>query len=182
MTPSPASKPLHWLLAALPLLLLGGMTVIFAAKSLHRDPQVQTHALVGKPVPAITLTPLDGGAPVSAAAAAQAGGKPYIVNFFASWCAPCILENPVLLDLEAKGVRIVGVNYKDTPQAAHDFLTKHGDPFVTVLADPDARAGIEFGVSAVPESFLVGSNGVVLAKASLPMAEADAQRLMALAR
>jgi len=172
------SSLLHWGLAVLPLVLLGGMTFIFASKSLHRDPQVQTHALVGKPVPAIAMASLDGGAPASAAAAAGTSG-PYVVNFFASWCAPCATEQPVLMELKAKGVRIVGVNYKDTPEAARAFLARYGDPFAARLSDPDGRAGIEYGVSAVPESFLVGSNGLVLAKASLPMAKADAERLMA---
>ncbi len=172
------NKILPWVLAVLPLLALGIMTVIFAGKSLHRDPQVQTHALVGKPVPVIALPSLEGAAPVSATAASSASG-PYLVNFFASWCAPCATEQPVLLQLKAQGVRIVGVNYKDKPEAAQAFLAKYGDPFVARLQDPDGRAGIEFGVSAVPESFLVGANGKVLAKASLPLTAKDAARLMA---
>jgi cytochrome c biogenesis protein CcmG/thiol:disulfide interchange protein DsbE len=175
------TKLLQWALAAAPLILLGILTIVFASKSLHRNPQVATQALVGKPVPAVTLASLDGG-PGASVAAVQGGSGPYLVNFYASWCAPCILENPTLLDLKAKGVRIVGVNYKDTPQAGRAFLTKYGDPFVAHLSDQDGRAGIEFGVSGVPETFLIGSSGVVLAKASLPLNAADAARMMALAK
>lgn len=174
-------KILQWALAGLPLILLGILTLVFASKSLHRNPQVATHALVGKPVPTVTLASLDGG-PRANVATVQGGSGPYLINFYASWCAPCILENPTLLELKAQGVRIVGVNYKDTPQAGRGFLTKYGDPFVAHLSDQDGRAGIEFGVSGVPETFLVGSNGVVLAKASLPLNKADAGRLMALAK
>ena len=173
------TKVMQWGLAALPLILLGIMTAIFYGKSLHRDPQVQTHALVGKPAPTVAMASLEGAAPMDAATAAGAGaGGPYVVNFFASWCGPCATEQPTLLELKARGVRIVGVNYKDKPEDARAFLAKFGDPFVARLTDPDGRAGIEFGVSAVPESFLVGANGIVLAKASLPLTPSDAKRLM----
>jgi cytochrome c biogenesis protein CcmG, thiol:disulfide interchange protein DsbE len=171
----------RWLLAALPLIILGIMTLVFAGKSLNRDTQVQTAALVGQPAPTIRMAPLEGGPPVSASEAKGASG-PYLVNFFASWCAPCIVEHPVLTGLQAKGVPIVGVNYKDQPQAARAFLAKHGDPFVARLTDPDARVGIEYGVSGVPETFLISSSGEVLAKFSGPLTEAEAQKLWARAR
>lgn len=171
----------RWLLAALPLIFLGILTLVFAGDSLTRNTQVQTAALVGKPAPTVLMTPLEGGPPVSAAEA-KGGDGPYLVNFFASWCAPCIVEHPVLTGLQAKGVRIVGVNYKDKPAAANAFLTRHGDPFVARLTDPDARVGIEYGVSGVPETFLISSDGVILDKFSGPLTEEDADKLWARAR
>lgn len=168
----------RWLLAALPLILLGIMTAVFAGKSLNRETQVATAALVGKPAPAVLMIPLDGGPPLSAATASGTTG-PYMVNFFASWCAPCIIEHPVLTGLQAKGVPIVGVNYKDKPDAARAFLAKHGDPFVAHLTDPDARASIEYGVSGVPETFVVNARGQIVAKHSGPLDEATAAALWA---
>ena len=169
------------LFAAAPFVIFAALLLVFGFKSLHRNPEVQTHALVGKPVPHLAMAPLGGGAALDTTAASGSAG-PYLVNFFASWCGPCIEEEPTLLALQAQGVKIVGVNYKDTAKAGQDFLTKYGDPYAARLTDPDGRVGIEFGVSAVPESFLVGSNGVVLAKVSAPMSEVDAKALWSRAK
>jgi len=169
------------LIATAPIVIFVALVLVFGLKSLHRNPEVQTHALVGKPVPRLAMAPLGGGTPLDTAEASGTTG-PYIVNFFASWCGPCIEEEPALLALRAQGVRIVGVNYKDAVTAGQAFLDKYGDPYVAHLTDPDGRIGIEFGVTAVPESFLVGSNGVVLAKVSAPMSEPEAQALWAKAK
>jgi cytochrome c biogenesis protein CcmG/thiol:disulfide interchange protein DsbE len=170
------SKGLNWLLAALPLILLGVMTLVFAGKSLHRDPHITPNTLVGKLEPAVAIAPFDGGAALTPRQAAGTSG-PYVVNFFGSWCGPCIEESPMLMDLKAKGVPMVGVAYQDTPAAARVFLDRHGDPFVAHLNDPDARAAIEFGVSGVPETFLVGADGKIISKISLPLTQSTAQAL-----
>ena len=91
------------------------------------------------------------------------------------------------MGLKGQGVRIVGVDYKDvaplgSPQDAKAFLARLGDPYTERLTDPDGRAGIEFGITGVPETFVVAPDGKVLAKHTGPMTEADAERLAKLVR
>src|SRR5690606_15601368 len=126
------------------------------------------------------LPTLAEGTPVRIREAAAEG--PVIVNFFASWCAPCEIEHPVLMGLKGRGVRVVGIAYKDKPPQSQAFLTRLGDPFEVVVVDRDGRAGVEFGVTGVPETFVVGRDGVVLAKHTGPLSEADAARLANQAR
>ncbi len=166
----------RWLYV-LPLVVLGALAILFAFYGLRHDPEVQPKALVGKPVPDLVLPALDGGEPVRLREAAAGG--PVLVNFFASWCAPCEVEAPQLNALQAKGVRIVGVAYKDEPQKTQAFLSRVGDPYVQRLVDRDGRAGIEFGVTGVPETFLIGRDGVILDKHTGPVSAADAERLAA---
>lgn len=166
------------LAALLPLVALLLLAAVFAAKSLWRDTQVETHAMVGKRLPAVMLTGLDGGAP----GPVKAGGGPYLVNFFASWCPPCIVEHPQLMALKAEGVPIVGVAYKDDPSRTRAFIAEHGDPFATILVDRDGRAGMEFGVTGPPETYLVSSDGVILAKHIGELDETAARTLLSQAR
>jgi len=161
------------------LLLLG---VLFAGFGLRHDPHIYPAALVSKPLPAVSLPGLAGEPAQALPAAAQPARGPVLVNVFASWCAPCAEENPALLAMRAQGVRLVGVAYKDDPAATRAFLARVGDPFERVLVDRDGRAGVELGVSGVPETFLVGRNGVILAKHAGPLSPADAEALLEAAR
>jgi cytochrome c biogenesis protein CcmG/thiol:disulfide interchange protein DsbE len=167
----------RWLVA-IPLAVLAGLTLLFVGYALKHDPHVEPAALVGKPAPRIALAPLSGGAPV---AVGRARPGAYLVNFFASWCLPCRQEHPVLLALKTQGVPVVGIAYRDTPDAAAVLLKTLNDPYVQVLSDPDGRAGVEYGISGVPETFVVGADGKVLAKHTGPLtpdaAEALAERL-----
>jgi cytochrome c biogenesis protein CcmG/thiol:disulfide interchange protein DsbE len=167
------------LLAFLPLAALALLAVLFVGYSLNRNPQVQPQAMVGKPAPAVVLPSLDTG---QATPLAQAAPGPVLVNFYASWCAPCEIEHPVLMKLKAEGAPIVGVAYKDAPENSRAFLTRLGDPFRARLVDRDGRAGLEFGVTGVPETYLVGSDGTILAKHSGPLTLEDARALLAKAR
>jgi cytochrome c biogenesis protein CcmG/thiol:disulfide interchange protein DsbE len=164
----------RWL-ALLPLVALIALGGLFYFYALKRDPQVQPQALVGKPMPDLALPDLDTGQPVRLRALVAEG--PLLVNFFASWCAPCEVEHPVLMSARGRGVRIVGVAYKDAPPNSQAFLVRLGDPFAVTLADRDGRAGVEFGVTGVPETYAVSAEGVVLAKHTGPLAEADVARL-----
>ncbi len=86
-----------------------------------------------------------------------------VVNLWASWCAPCRVEHPQLMALtEVPGLRMVGVNYKDRAGAGRRFLAELGDPFDTVVADPDGQAAVAFGITGVPETFVVNSDGRVV--------------------
>jgi len=167
------------LLAFLPLAALVLLAVLFVGYSLKRNPQVQPQAMVGKPMPALTLPTLDAGRPVALTQAAQG---PVLVNFFASWCAPCEIEHPVLMKLKAEGAPIVGVAYKDAPENSRAFLTRLGDPFRERLVDRDGRPGLEVGVTGVPETYLIGSDGTILAKHSGPLTIEDGRALLAKAR
>ena len=169
----------RWL-ALLPLVALVAMGLMFGLYSLNRNPQVQPDAMVGKPVPALTLPTLTEGTPTPVRAAL--GGEVALVNFFASWCAPCEVEHPTLMALKGRGVKIVGIAYKDAPPQTQAFLTRLGDPFAARLVDRDGAAGIEFGVTGVPETYLVGGDGVILAKHTGPLTLEDAEALLAKAK
>jgi cytochrome c biogenesis protein CcmG/thiol:disulfide interchange protein DsbE len=157
-----------------PLIVLVLLAIVFAGYSLHRDPQVRPKALVGHPVPAVTLVPLAGGAPVP-----LAGLKgPVLVNFYASWCVPCRVEAPVLMGLKTEGVTVIGVAYKDDPDNSRAFLAEMGAPYAQTLVDRDGRAGLEFGVTGVPETFLVGPDGIILDKISEPLTAESADALL----
>ena len=169
----------RWL-AFLPLVAILALGALFSLYALHRNPQVQPQALVGKTMPDLTLPSLEDGAPVRLRDAAAQG--PMLVNFFASWCAPCEVEQPVLMQLKARKVRMIGIAYKDAPPKTQGFLSRLGDPFSQRLVDRDGRAGIEFGVTGVPETYLIGRDGQVLAKHTGPLSPEDAARLADQAR
>jgi cytochrome c biogenesis protein CcmG/thiol:disulfide interchange protein DsbE len=163
----------RWVVA-IPLVVLVALTALFAGYALKHDPHVAPAALVDKPAPILTLQPLDGGA---ALPVGRARPGAYLVNFFASWCAPCRQEHPVLMAMKAQGIPVVGVAYKDRPDAIRALLAGGADPYAQVLSDPDGRAGVEWGVSGVPETFLVGRNGRIVAKHTGPLTPADAEAL-----
>jgi len=150
------------LITTLPLIVLVVLGLLFAGWSLKRRPQYSPDAMVGQTMPALTLPSLVSGEPIPLKDLAQ--GAPTLVNFFASWCGPCIIEHPFLEDLQKRGVRIIGVAYKDDPAASMAFLARMGDPYTAVIVDREGKAGIEFGVTGPPETFLIGKDGQILAK------------------
>ena len=150
----------RWL-ALLPLVVLVGLGLLFAGYALHHDPHVNPAALVGKTAPDLALAPLAGG---PARPFRSTGGGVVLINFFQSTCAPCVEESPALMALKAQGVRIFGVAWKDPPEGSKAFLERYGDPFANVFMDPSGRAGVEYGITGVPETFLVAADGKVLAK------------------
>lgn len=164
---------MRWL-ALIPVVVIAALGLLFAGYALRHDPKVAPAALVGHPVPAMALVPLDGGAPVDLR---RAGQQPVLINFFASWCAPCVVEHPDLMALKQQGVAIIGVAYKDPPDKTRGFLIQHGDPYGLTLMDPDGRAGIEYGTSGVPETFAV-VRGRVVAKQTGPLTPEAADRLI----
>lgn len=142
----------------LPLLCFAAVATWFAF-GLGRDPSRIPSALVGKPAPAIALPPLEG---VQRPAFALQPGRVAIVNFFASWCAPCKVEHPTLMRLAAEGrIAVHGISYKDAAADSARFLAQLGNPFETIGWDRDGRAAMEWGVYGVPETFVVGRDGTI---------------------
>jgi cytochrome c biogenesis protein CcmG, thiol:disulfide interchange protein DsbE len=90
-----------------------------------------------------------------------ASGKPHLVNFFASWCVPCIGEAKILEDLKGRGVPIYGIAVRDRPGDLADFLEHNGDPYQLITSDPQSDVQIEFGSSGVPETFIVDGKGII---------------------
>ena len=166
----------RWLALA-PLAILAALALLFSLYALKHDPKVQPRALVGKPLPDITLPNLDDGRPVALRSLAT-GGKPVLVNVYASWCGPCELEAPELMALKRQGAVLIGVAYKDAPANTQAFLARVGDPYAYRLVDRDGLAGIELGVTGVPETYLVDGKGVILSKYPAPLSNADVQSLL----
>ena len=116
--------------------------------------------MVGKAVPSfpkVAATP----SKVAFASSDLATGQPHLVNFFASWCVPCIGEVKVLEGLKTRGVSIYGIAVRDRPGDLADFLERNGDPYELVTSDPQSDVQIEFGSSGVPESFIVDGKGII---------------------
>ncbi|WP_426956145.1 DsbE family thiol:disulfide interchange protein [Muricoccus radiodurans] len=126
------------------------------------NPRGVPSALVGRAAPRVEMGAVEGvPLPVIAPEQLAAPGRPVLVNFWASWCVPCVLEHPQLMALSRRGVPVLGINYKDKPEDAARFLTRHGTPFAALAADASGRAGIEWGVYGVPETYLLDAGGIV---------------------
>ncbi|HYP83105.1 DsbE family thiol:disulfide interchange protein [Variovorax sp.] len=152
-----------------PLLLFVGLGVALLA-GLQRDPRELPSALLGKPLPVLELPALDDGAAPFASAGMR--GRPWLLNVWASWCTPCQLEHPLLVRLARdQGAPLVGLNYKDSPEAARAWLRRLGNPFVANAADADGRAGIDLGVYGVPETFVIDRAGRVRLRHAGPLTE-----------
>jgi cytochrome c biogenesis protein CcmG/thiol:disulfide interchange protein DsbE len=157
-------------LALLPIVLFVAIAVMFAFSLSSGDPSRLPSALIGKPAPEVALPPLaglrEGGKAVPGFATADLrDGQPTVVNFFASWCVPCIQEHPMLLELRARtGVRIFGVNYKDPEPGGRRFLGRYGNPYAAVGVDDSGRAALEWGVYGMPETFVVDGTGLIALK------------------
>lgn len=139
--------------AAFVIVLLGFMA------GLKRDPAILPSMLIGKPLPAFALAPLRPATP--GLASSDVAGEPMLLNVFASWCGPCQAEHPVLMRLQREGVPIVGLDWKEAAADGARWLDRNGDPYQRAGNDPTGRAGIDLGVSGVPETFVVDRRGRV---------------------
>jgi cytochrome c biogenesis protein CcmG, thiol:disulfide interchange protein DsbE len=164
---APARKRL---IAVLPVLLFGALALMFFFALRTGDPSKLPSTLIGKPAPWLELAALEGlndsGVSVPGITPADlTRGTPVIVNFWASWCAPCVGEHPLLIILKEKtGIPLIGVNYKDQAAGARRFLGRYGNPFNAVGVDPNGRAAIEWGVYGMPETFIIDAQGRIAYK------------------
>lgn len=128
-----------------------------------KDPHVLPSALLHKPFPEFRSPLLDD--PRRTVARGDLLGKPVLVNVWATWCPTCRAEHGELLKIhETTGLKIVGVNYKDDPVKARQWLKAYGDPYDMVIQDPDGSLGVELGVYGAPESFLLNAEGTIVYK------------------
>jgi cytochrome c biogenesis protein CcmG/thiol:disulfide interchange protein DsbE len=164
----------------LPLLVFCALVLWFGlALRPGRDPQILPSALIDQPAPAFDLATLGGG---SNLALSGLKGQVVLVNFFASWCAPCRIEHPILMRLTAQEhVALYGIDYKDRPEDARRILAQLGDPYRAIGLDPEGITGINFGVYGVPETYVIDKTGQIRKRFVGPLtADALQQELLPL--
>ena len=169
MSEASETPPRRWL-AYLPLVAFLALAGLFLVRLYSGDPQRLPSPLIGKPVPAFALPPLEGSGLAGLSDADLRQGKVTLVNVFASWCGPCRDEHPVLVELTKRpelaqaGVRLAGLAYKDEPGNSMKFLREMGNPYALIGVDRSGRVGIDWGVYGVPETFVVRGDGTIAYK------------------
>ena len=159
--------------------LVFGLIAAYLLAGLGIDPKAVPSAMIDKPVPQFDLPPLGEVAP--GLATADLEGEVTLVNVFASWCAPCRAEHPLLLRLaQEKGIPIVGINQKDKPADATGYLSRYGNPYRRIGVDANGRASIEWGVYGVPETFVVDRNGRIRRRFVGALGPQDVEPILAL--
>jgi len=142
---------------------------VFLFAGLWLDPREVPSPFIGKPAPAFTLPVV--GRPGQTFSPAQARGRAWVLNVWAPWCRTCRKEHPFLMQLLASGVPLYGLNWKDEQREAAALLSQIGNPYVLNADDHDGRAGIDWGVTGVPETFLIDTGGIIRVKHSGPLTE-----------
>ncbi len=166
--PAPKRRRLVFLL---PLVALLGLAVLLGI-GLTMNPREIPSPLIGKSIPEFSLQPVLGR--TLGLSSADLQGEVSLVNVFASWCVACRQEHPLFMRLQAQGVvPIHGLNYKDKPEDAANWLRELGDPYTRTGADIDGRVGIEWGVYGVPETFVIDKEGRIAYKHIGPISQVD---------
>ncbi|MER8431851.1 DsbE family thiol:disulfide interchange protein [Mesorhizobium caraganae] len=175
-TPAP---PRRRLIVLLPLLVFLGLAGLFLLQLLSgRDEAEVPSALLGLPAPQTNLPALEG-SNLPGLDSKTFAGKVTLVNVFASWCAPCREEHPVLLALsQDKRFVMAALNYKDEPQNARRFLGDLGNPFQAIGVDEAGRTAIDWGVYGVPETFVIGKDGKIAYKHVGPLTGESSQTVL----
>lgn len=146
------------LLLLIPLLLFLVLAA-FLYRGLSLNPSARDSALLAEKFPAFELSTLEN--PQARVDESLFEGQVTLVNVWGEWCPTCKQEMPQLLDLAERGVRLIGVDYKDTREKGKQFLAEFGNPFETNIFDPDGDLGFELGVYGAPETFLVDAEGTI---------------------
>jgi cytochrome c biogenesis protein CcmG/thiol:disulfide interchange protein DsbE len=137
------------------------LLAVFLAVGLNLNPREVPSPFIGKPAPAFAAPLLD--KPDVKRTRDEMLGSVWVLNVWASWCAPCREEHPLLVDYAKRpdAPKLVGLNYKDQRDAATKWLANLGNPYVETLVDADGRIGIDYGVYGVPETFVIDKAGIV---------------------
>jgi cytochrome c biogenesis protein CcmG/thiol:disulfide interchange protein DsbE len=158
----------------LPPLIFVGLAATFYVGMQRENPDELPSQFIGQPPPPVTPEALPGLPGVDPEALAS--GEIRLVNFWASWCPPCRAEHPRLMALQAEGVAIAGVNMRDREADALAFLDRLENPFAAIAFDPQGRTSIDWGVTAPPETFIIGRDGRVVYRHIGPLIGTDYEK------
>ncbi|MAV39122.1 MAG: DsbE family thiol:disulfide interchange protein [Puniceicoccaceae bacterium] len=142
----------------IPLVVFAILT-LFLLKGLDRDPTELPSALVGEAFPNFVLPSLTD--EQKFLSERDLGSRVVLVNVWATWCFACRIEHPMLNQLAAEGVAIIGLNYKDQNQQARQWLEQKGNPYVFNIVDSEGILGFDLGVTGAPETYLVDAQGII---------------------
>lgn len=154
-------------LMLMPPLIFFALAAMFYLGNFREDRDVLPSARVGGPAPAVALTQLGPAEPFGDADLRSGGVT--VVNYWASWCAPCRAEHPMLQEIADSGIPVFGVNYRDDPSRAMAFLRELGDPFAGLGADASGRMALDWGLAGVPETFIIAGDGTVVMRWAGPI-------------
>ena len=158
------SKALRWFIPLAVFLVL----VVFMAAGLRHDPREVPSPLIGKPAPAFELPLLN--QPDKSFSQKDMLGTVWVMNVWASWCPPCLVEHPVVSEFARSGIApVVGLNYKDAREDALPWLKRNGDPFKVTVFDAAGRIAIDYGVYGVPETYVIDRKGIIRYKRVGPL-------------
>jgi len=161
---------------------LFAVLVVFLGIGLTLDPREVPSPLIDKPAPAFELPTLHN--PAATFTPQDMRGKVWLLNVWASWCTSCRAEHLVVTDLANTGeVEIIGLNYKDQPRDALAWLGKLGNPYLASVTDLHGRAGLDWGVYGVPETFVIDKKGIIRYKQIGPVTkQAVSEKILPLVR
>lgn len=158
-----------WIKGLIPLALFVALGV-FLAGGLKRDPSVLPSQMIDRPLPDFRMETLSG-KPVGRE---DLTGEVMLLNVFGSWCVGCLVEHPLLMEIsQDQDVKLVGINWRDPRERANAWLSRHGDPYATIISDPDSRLIIALGVAGAPETFVIDATGRIRYKHVGPISPKD---------
>ncbi|MET4103621.1 cytochrome c biogenesis protein CcmG/thiol:disulfide interchange protein DsbE [Roseovarius sp. MBR-78] len=156
-------------LMAVPLVVFAAFAGLALVGLKRENPDALPSALAGRQAPPVQITPL--GDKPGFTDADLRSGEVVLLNYWASWCAPCRVEHPNLTGLAAEGLTIYGVNYKDKPGNALGFLAELGDPYTAIGSDESGRMALDWGVYGVPETYVIDGQGNIVLRFAGPITE-----------
>ena len=164
----------------LPLLVFVALAALLGAGvwlSRNPDREALPSMLIGRPAPAFALPVLtvdQSPSPDRLAHGSDLAGRPYVLNVWGSWCVNCREEHPVITALARRGiVKVVGYDYhEDSSEDAQRWLRQFGNPYALIVADPDGRTALDWGIYGAPETYFVDARGIVRWKHVGPLTDA----------